>query len=130
MHAAIGYARSRQGDIAFAVTDCSTTRVVLLTRSCGRVSLAVLSMYDGSLPYGKATLRGCSSDCSEDSRRRAAPIFTTDGFEPQRRAKSIGAPGFEPGTLPTQTVRATRLRHAPSTPPSLVPFIANRSIQA
>jgi hypothetical protein len=26
---------------------------------------------------------------------------------------SIGAPGFEPGTSPTRTVRATRLRHAP-----------------
>src|SRR6476646_7600229 len=25
----------------------------------------------------------------------------------------IGAPGFEPGTSPTRTVRATRLRHAP-----------------
>jgi hypothetical protein len=27
--------------------------------------------------------------------------------------KVIGAPGFEPGTSPTRTVRATRLRHAP-----------------
>lgn len=33
-------------------------QVVLLTRGCTRVSLAVLSMYDGSHPYGKATLRG------------------------------------------------------------------------
>ena len=28
----------------------------------------------------------------------------------------IGAPGFEPGTSPTRTVRATGLRHAPNTP--------------
>ena len=28
----------------------------------------------------------------------------------------IGAPGFEPGTSPTRTVRATRLRHAPRLP--------------
>src|SRR5581483_5484556 len=27
---------------------------------------------------------------------------------------TIGAPGFEPGTSPTRTVRATRLRHAPN----------------
>ena len=27
--------------------------------------------------------------------------------------REIGAPGFEPGTSPTRTVRATRLRHAP-----------------
>jgi len=27
--------------------------------------------------------------------------------------RNIGAPGFEPGTSPTRTVRATRLRHAP-----------------
>src|SRR3954451_5785540 len=29
------------------------------------------------------------------------------------KSESIGAPGFEPGTSPTRTVRATRLRHAP-----------------
>ena len=33
-------------------------QVVLLTRGCARVSLAVLSMYDGSHPYGKQTLKG------------------------------------------------------------------------
>jgi hypothetical protein len=36
-------------------------QVVLLTRGCARVSLAVLSMYDGSHAYGKATLRGIFS---------------------------------------------------------------------
>src|SRR3954466_5150626 len=36
-----------------------------------------------------------------------------------RRAEVIGAPGFEPGTSPTRTVRATRLRHAPKTAISL-----------
>src|SRR3954449_4632250 len=30
-----------------------------------------------------------------------------------RGSDPIGAPGFEPGTSPTRTVRATRLRHAP-----------------
>jgi hypothetical protein len=30
-----------------------------------------------------------------------------------RTSDPIGAPGFEPGTSPTRTVRATRLRHAP-----------------
>jgi beta-lactamase class A len=33
-------------------------QVVLLTRGCARVSVAVLTMYDGSHAYGKATLRG------------------------------------------------------------------------
>ena len=33
-----------------------------------------------------------------------------------KRPKSIGAPGFEPGTSPTRTVRATGLRHAPNAP--------------
>ncbi len=33
-------------------------QVVLLTRGCARVSLAVLTMYDGSHQYGKDTLRG------------------------------------------------------------------------
>jgi CBS domain-containing protein len=30
-----------------------------------------------------------------------------------RTMRAIGAPGFEPGTSPTRTERATRLRHAP-----------------
>ena len=34
----------------------------------------------------------------------------------QRLSARIGAPGFEPGTSPTRTVRATRLRHAPRAP--------------
>jgi hypothetical protein len=33
-------------------------QVALLTRGCARVSIAVLSMYDGSHSYGKATLKG------------------------------------------------------------------------
>src|SRR6185436_15123840 len=33
--------------------------------------------------------------------------------EQQIKGWNIGAPGFEPGTSPTRTVRATRLRHAP-----------------
>src|SRR3954451_8750720 len=38
---------------------------------------------------------------------------------PFRSTSDIGAPGFEPGTSPTRTVRATRLRHAPKTAISL-----------
>jgi hypothetical protein len=33
-------------------------QVALLTRGCARVAIAVLTMYDGSHPYGKATLKG------------------------------------------------------------------------
>src|SRR5690349_8933223 len=40
----------------------------------------------------------------------AIPVRMTDGPEV---IVYIGAPGFEPGTSPTRTVRATRLRHAP-----------------
>jgi hypothetical protein len=36
-------------------------QVVLLVRGCSRVSIAVLTMYDGSHAYGKATLRGIFS---------------------------------------------------------------------
>ena len=36
-------------------------QVVLLKRGCARVALAVLTMYDGSHAYGKATLRGIFS---------------------------------------------------------------------
>jgi Beta-lactamase enzyme family len=36
-------------------------QVILLTRGCARVSIAVLTMYDGSHTYGKDTLRGMFS---------------------------------------------------------------------
>jgi hypothetical protein len=36
-------------------------QVALLTRGCARVSIAVLTMYDGSHPYGKQTLAGIFS---------------------------------------------------------------------
>jgi hypothetical protein len=36
-------------------------QVVLLKRGCARVAIAVLTMYDGSHAYGKATLRGIFS---------------------------------------------------------------------
>ncbi len=36
-------------------------QVALLTRGCARVSIAVLTMYNGSHAYGKATLKGLFS---------------------------------------------------------------------
>jgi protein MpaA len=42
-------------------TGLEDHQVVLLTRGCARVSLAVLTMYDGSHPYGKDTLKGIFS---------------------------------------------------------------------
>jgi hypothetical protein len=39
-------------------TGLEDHQVVVLVRGCARVSLAVLTMYDGSHPYGKATLKG------------------------------------------------------------------------
>jgi beta-lactamase class A len=39
-------------------TGLVDSQVVLLTRGCARVSIAVLTMDDGSHAYGKATLRG------------------------------------------------------------------------
>src|SRR5205807_5526487 len=41
--------------------------------------------------------------------RASMPLFAS-----LSRFTNIGAPGFEPGTSPTRTVRATRLRYAPS----------------
>jgi protein MpaA len=42
-------------------TGLEDHQVVLLTRGCARVSLAVLTMYDGSHPYGKETLKAIFS---------------------------------------------------------------------
>ena len=93
-------------------------QVVLLKRGCTRVSLAVLTMYDGSHPYGKDTLQGIferllhefpTAGAAAPARGRSAAIRTGE-----RRLVYIGAPGFEPGTSATQRRRATRLRHAPT----------------
>jgi murein peptide amidase A len=39
-------------------TGLEDHQVALLVRGCARVSIAVLTMYDGSHPYGRATLKG------------------------------------------------------------------------
>jgi hypothetical protein len=39
-------------------TGLIDSQVVLLVRGCARVSIAVLTMYDGSHAYGKETLKG------------------------------------------------------------------------
>jgi Beta-lactamase enzyme family len=54
-------------------------QVVLLTRGCARVSIAVLTMYDGSHQYGKDTLRGIFSRLLRKfptgaARHRRAPV--------------------------------------------------------
>ena len=43
--------------------------------------------------------------------------FRLDSSQHVATSNAIGAPGFEPGTSPTRTVRATRLRHAPTRTP-------------
>jgi hypothetical protein len=43
------------------------------------------------------------------------PAAGPRGFPADAIPELIGAPGFEPGTSPTRTARATRLRHAPKT---------------
>ncbi len=59
-----------------------------------------------------SSLKQCRKAPSEQSAHgaKSGPRSSTAA---QNRAESIGAPGFEPGTSPTRTVRATRLRHAP-----------------
>ncbi len=39
-------------------TGLEDHQVALLVRGCARVSIAVLTMHDGSHPYGKQTLKG------------------------------------------------------------------------
>src|SRR5438046_3209046 len=49
----------------------------------------------------------------------ASMLRRNDETRAARGFRLIGAPGFEPGTSPTRTVRATRLRHAPKSLSSL-----------
>ncbi len=88
----------------------------LLNRS-GRTDAA------SSTAQAGRTLNPASSIGHENPWRRLPEerdlIRASSGWKaPDRRQpltiRRIGAPGFEPGTSPTRTVRATRLRHAPS----------------
>jgi hypothetical protein len=54
-------------------------QVVLLTRGCARVSIAVLSMYDGSHPYGKETLKGIFARLLRGFPIRLRPVRTSVG---------------------------------------------------
>jgi hypothetical protein len=57
-------------------------QVALLVRGCARVSIAVLTMYDGSHPYGKATLRAIFA--------RLLHRFPTRFGEPRYDAGTLG----------------------------------------
>jgi hypothetical protein len=57
-------------------------QVALLVRGCARVSIAVLTMYDGSHAYGKATLRGIFA--------RLLHRFPSRFGEPQYDAGTLG----------------------------------------
>jgi hypothetical protein len=86
-------------------------QVVLLTRGCARVSLAVLSMYDGSHAYGKATLRGMFARLLDDFPTGAPlyPVVPGGHYQAALRGPNghaIGVIGF------TTTGNGQQLRHA------------------
>ena len=68
--------------------------------------------------------RGASSTPPAPRGRRSG-ARRRDAIDELRGPGLIGAPGFEPGTSPTRTARATRLRHAPSRLSRLQPFTAD-----
>ena len=88
----------------------------------------------GRRPSSASSTRASSRPARRPSRRpsfvrastgcRSGPLGPEEPTPPRRsgssgssrRPEEIGAPGFEPGTSPTRTVRATRLRHAPRAP--------------
>ena len=57
--------------------------------------------------------RQCFDHLHPDQRRPSHAGRRRQAAEEKEEDEVIGAPGFEPGTSPTRTVRATRLRHAP-----------------
>ena len=107
----------------FATVDKGTTRNTIGLGGA-RASRLVLPVVAG------ATAKGTPLPGADRAARRAQPPLrgrrptaaeaptaqyprVSDGSATPRAAARIGAPGFEPGTSPTRTVRATRLRHAP-----------------
>ena len=68
-------------------------QVVLLVRGCARISIAVLTMYDGSHSYGKQTLRGIFSRLLRGLPTGRAGSAPDTG---DANGLKIGAAGFEP----------------------------------
>ena len=66
-------------------------------------------------PSGRPSCVRASTCCASGRSAPAGPTppRRSGSSASCRRPEQIGAPGFEPGTSPTRTVRATRLRHAP-----------------
>ena len=104
-----------------SVDELVHDRVVLGSTSPASISRKV------HFPSARPQLETAGRRCPDGRRTRTdktdpygthRPILKRQN--PLRRAGSakIGAPGFEPGTSPTRTVRATRLRHAPRAPVS------------
>ena len=75
------------------------------------------------LPQAAVALRGGSGRRQEHGERggqgraRNDPHMSLPRVAEAGVSPFIGAPGFEPGTSPTRTARATRLRHAPMRTP-------------
>ena len=94
-------------------------------RRCDRQPVTSPSASDGSLAekpckraaFGRVETRHSPRYCQSTAQSRR-PI-EPHGHEktPDFRGFYIGALGFEPRTSPTRTVRATRLRHAPTHSP-------------
>jgi hypothetical protein len=88
--------------------DCRSSTPGRLRSLCGPLLLSLRS--------------SCGLQTNEQPRTQANTVPRGPAFSRpfayirccSRLSKAIGAPGFEPGTSPTRTARATRLRHAPT----------------
>src|SRR3954454_12781464 len=88
--------------IANTAVSASRSRVLILVSSFA---------FRAVLPRAPPRARGLPS--SRTGTREARGTCGNAPASSNARPGEIGAPGFEPGTSPTRTVRATRLRHAP-----------------
>ena len=52
-------------------------------------------------------------DYSDPGYAYLGTLLASRGHHTYRNRLLVGVPGFEPGTSPTRTARATRLRHTP-----------------
>ncbi len=101
-----------------------------MARQRGAVALrGVATEMDASHPFGMlvdALDRQCGGKVASPS--LVAPKPESARGRSRITSLAIGAPGFEPGTSPTRTVRATRLRHAPKTAASLAAPMAAEGV--
>ena len=97
-------------------TGLVDNQVALLTRGCARVSIAVLTMYDGSHTYGKQTLKGHLSQAADRPTDRPAHSLPLT-YQPVRMGADARSPAAQCPVIAARCCRRGTRARAPTARP-------------